>query len=162
VLAAPEQPFAESFVFNAVRKTMDQGQLELVKSGNRQPVSLTTRFYSPRTKTFSFNDTTEEQRRGFLAGKLFWLSGVLGAGEPVWLLDPRDAQYLNSSVEQLRKSVAELAVEGLLRIADDAEFASPTAKLMERREPYTTQLAQTLAFIKPSFNESMRHGLTNM
>ncbi|MDR3744515.1 MAG: hypothetical protein P4K80_00100 [Acidobacteriaceae bacterium] len=162
VLPAPEQPFAESFVFNAVRKTMDQGQLELVKSGNRQPVSLTTRFYSPRTKTFSFNDTTEEQRRGFLAGKLFWLSGVLGASDPVWLLDPRDAQYLNSSVEDLRKSVAELAVEGLLRIADDAEFASPTAKLMERKELYTAQLAQTLAFIKPSFNESMRHGLTNM
>jgi len=46
VVPAPEQPFAEGFIYNAVRKTMDQGQLELVKSGNRQPVPLTTGYYS--------------------------------------------------------------------------------------------------------------------
>ena len=40
VVAAMEQPFAEGFIYNAVRKTMDQGQLELVKSGNRQPVPV--------------------------------------------------------------------------------------------------------------------------
>ena len=161
VVAAPEQPFAEGFVYNAVRKTMDQGQLELVKSGNRQPVPLTTRFYSPKYKTFSFNDTNEEQRRGFVAGKVYWLSGVLGGGAPVWLLDPRDAQYLNTTVEELRKAVGSLAVEGLLR-ATDAEYGAATAKLMERREEYVAQLERMLAFIRPSFNEEMRHGLTNM
>ena len=93
IVKAPEQPFAEEFIYNAVRKTMDQGQLELVKSGNRQPVPVTTRFYSPWKKKFSFNDTTEEQRQGYLAAKVFWLSGVLGGGKPVWVLDPRDAQY---------------------------------------------------------------------
>ena len=161
VVAAPEQPFAEGFVYNAVRKTMDQGQLELVKSGNRQPVPLTTRFYSPKYKTFSFNDTSEEQRIGFVAGKVYWLSGVLGGGGPVWLLDPRDAQYLNTTVEELRKAVGSLAVEGILR-ATDAECGAATAKLMERREEYVAQLERMLAFIRPSFNEEMRHGLTNM
>ncbi len=34
VVAALEQPFAEGFIHNAIRKTMDQGQLELVQSGN--------------------------------------------------------------------------------------------------------------------------------
>ena len=160
-VAAPEQPFAEGFVYNAVRKTMDQGQLELVKSGNRQPVPLTTRFYSPRHKTFSFNDTSEDQRKGFVAGKAYWLSGVLGAGEPVWLLDPRDAQYLNSTVEELRKAVVALVSEGLLRMTDE-EYGAATAKLMERREAYLAQLAWMLEFIRPSFNEEMRHGLTNM
>jgi len=161
VVAAPEQPFAEGFVYNAVRKTMDQGQLELVKSGNRQPVPLTTRFYSPKYKTFSFNDTSEEQRNGFVAGKVYWLSGVLGGGAPVWLLDPRDAQYLNTTVEELRKAVGSLAVEGILR-ATDAEYGAATAKLMERQEEYVAQLERMLAFIRPSFNEEMRHGLTNM
>jgi len=160
-VAAPEQPFAEGFVYNAVRKTMDQGQLELVKSGNRQPVPLTTRFYSPKHKTFSFNDTSEEQRNGFVAGKVYWLSGVLGGGAPVWLLDPRDAQYLNTTAEELHKAVGSLAVEGILR-ATDAEYGAPTAKLMERREEYVAQLERMLAFIRPSFNEEMRHGLTNM
>jgi len=162
VVAAPEQPFAEGFVYNAVRKTMDQGQLELVKSGNRQPVPLTTRFYSPKYKTFSFNDTSAAQREAFLAGKAFWLSGVLGGGEPVWLLDPRDAKYLNTTVEELRRAVGALAAEGLVQAAEDAEYGSATAKLMERRETYETELARTLAAIRPAFNEEMRAGLTNM
>ena len=88
IVKAPEQPFAEQFIYNAVRKTMDQGQLELVKSGNRQPVPVTTRFYSPWKKHFNFNDTTEAQRMEYLAAKVLWLSGVLGGGQPVWLLDP--------------------------------------------------------------------------
>jgi hypothetical protein len=162
VLAAPEQPFAEGFVYNAVRKTMDQGQLELGKSGNRQPVPLTTRFYSARSRAFNFNDTSAERRKNFLAGKALWLSGVLGGGEPVWLLDPRDAEYLNSSVEELQKAAAELVGEGLVQGATDAEFGAATEKLMEQREAYDAELSETLAAIKPSFNESMRHGLTNM
>jgi hypothetical protein len=160
-MGAPEQPFAEGFVYNAVRKTMDQGQLELVKSGNRQPVPLTTRFYSPKYKTFNFNDTSAEQRKAFLAGKAFWLSGVLGGSEPVWLVDPRDAQYLNTTVEEMRKAMEALVAEGMLR-ATDAEYGATTAKLMERREKYEAELARTLAAIRPAFNEEMRAGLTNM
>jgi hypothetical protein len=162
VVPAPEQPFAEGFIYNAVRKTMDQGQLELVKSGNRQPVPLTTRYYSARQKKFVFNDTSEQQRKDFLAAKIFWLSGVLGAGGPVWLLDPRDAQYLDMTLDELSGTVGTLMAEGLLRLGAEAGYGSPTAKLMERRDAYTAQLARTLESIKPSFNEEMRSGLTNM
>jgi hypothetical protein len=162
IVKAPEQPFAEGFIYNAVRKTMDQGQLELVKSGNRQPVPVTTRYYSPWKKRFSFNDTTEAQRQEFLAAKAFWLSGVLGGGQPVWLLDPRDAQYLNTTVEELKKSAVALAREGVLLLAADTEFATPTEALMGHRTKYEAEVAAQLAFIKPSFNEEMRGGHTNM
>jgi hypothetical protein len=162
VVPAPEQPFAEGFIYNAVRKTMDQSQLELVKSGNRQPVPLTTRFYSARQQKFVFNDTTEAQRTEFLATKAFWLSGVLGAGAEVWLLDPRDAQYLDASVDELRKSLDALKAEGLIAIGADGEFASATPKLMERADAYRAHLAKALEQIKPAFNEEMRSGLTNM
>jgi hypothetical protein len=46
IVPAMEQPYAETFVYNAIRKTVDFGQLEFLKSGNRQPVPVTTRFYS--------------------------------------------------------------------------------------------------------------------
>ncbi|MDQ2832322.1 MAG: hypothetical protein M3Y50_00985 [Acidobacteriota bacterium] len=161
IVKAPEQPFAETFIYNAVRKTMDQGQLELVKSGNRQPVPVTTRYYSLWNKKFNFNDTSEAQRKAYLAAKVFWLSGVLGGGEPVWMLDPRDAQYLNTTVAELQKSVEALAGEGLVRAAD-AEYSGPTAALMGRKTEYDAELAQALAFIKPTFNEEMRGGHTNM
>jgi hypothetical protein len=162
VVPAPEQPFAEGFIYNAVRKTMDQGQLELVKSGNRQPVPLTTRYYSAKQKKFIFNDTTAEQRKAYLASKLYWLSGVLGGGGPVWLLDPRDAQYLDTSQDELRGTVGTLLGEGLLRLAADGDYGAATEKLMDRREAYQAELAHTLASIKPAFNEEMRAGLTNM
>ena len=162
VVSAPEQPFAEGFIYNAVRKTMDQSQLELVKSGNRQPVPLTTRFYSARQQKFIFNDTTEQQRTEFLATKAFWLSGVLGGGAAVWLLDPRDAQYLDTTVAELRKSVDALRAEGLIAMSEDAEFATATAKLMGRAASYREHLAHALEQIKPAFNEEMRSGLTNM
>jgi hypothetical protein len=162
IVKAPEQPFAEGFIYNAVRKTMDQGQLELVKSGNRQPVPVTTRYYSPWKKRFNFNDTTEAQRQEFLAAKAFWLSGVLGDGQPVWLLDPRDAQYLNSTVEELNKSAVALAREGVLQLAADTEYATPTEALMGHRTKYEAEVAAQLAFIKPTFNEEMRGGHTNM
>ncbi len=160
VVAAPEQPFAESFILNAIRKTFDQGQLELVKSGNRQPVPVTTRFYSARSKKFVFNDTTEAQRKNFLAAKTFWLSGVLGAQKPVWLLDPRDVQYLNTTTEDLSAQAAALVKDGLITLQDG--FASPTAALMARADDYQAHLVEALAFIKPSFNEDMRAGNTNM
>jgi hypothetical protein len=162
IVKAPEQPFAEGFIYNAVRKTMDQGQLELVKSGNRQPVPVTTRYYSPWKKQFSFNDTTEAQRQEYLAAKVFWLSGVLGEGQPVWLLDPRDAQYLNTTVAELKKSAMALAGEGVVRLAADTEYATPTEALIGHRAQYVAEVAAALAFIKPTFNEEMRGGHTNM
>jgi hypothetical protein len=162
IVKAPEQPFAEGFIYNAVRKTMDQGQLELVKSGNRQPVPVTTRYYSPWKKQFNFNDTTETQRQEYLAAKVFWLSGVLGGGQPVWVADPRDVQYLNTTVAELKKTAEALAEEGILLLAKDTEYATPTEALMSHRAQYKAEVAQALAFIKPSFNEDMRGGHTNM
>ncbi len=162
ILKAMEQPFAETFIYNAVRKTMDQGQLELVKSGNRQPVPVTTRYHSRWQNKFNFNDTKEPQRVEYLAAKVFWLSGVLGEGKPVWVMDPRDAQYLNTTVEELKKNAEALAGEGLIRLAADTEFATPTEALMGHRTQYAAELAAALTFIKPSFNEEMRGGHTNM
>src|SRR6202161_614545 len=62
IVPAPEQPYAETFIYNAVRKTLDRGQLELLKSGNRQPVPVTTRYYSRWQKKFFFTDTNDQSR----------------------------------------------------------------------------------------------------
>ena len=162
VVAAMEQPFAESFIYNAVRKTVDQGQLELVKSGNRQPVPVTTRYHSAKQNRFIFNDTTEQQRKHFVAGKIYWLSGVLGGGAPVWVADPRDAQYLNTTPSELAKAAAALASEGLVALAPGGDWASSTAKLQEQAAKFEAEVQEGLSFIKPSFNEDMRAGHTNM
>ena len=96
-------PSPESFIYNAVRKTMDQGQLELTKSGNRQPVPVTTRYYSMKQRIFIFNDTDDAKRSDFLTAKVYWLSrSPRRQRSPVWIADPCDAQYLNTTVRGIQ------------------------------------------------------------
>jgi hypothetical protein len=160
IVPAMEQPYAETFVYNAVRKTIDMGQLEFIKSGNRQPVPVTTRFWSRWKNAFVFNDTNDEERLRFLLTKIYWLSGVLGEGKPVWIADPRDAQYLNTTAEELLRVAASPAAGGLLAL--DGEFAAATPALMGRAPEFQAALEGALNFTKPQFNESMRSGQANM
>ena len=160
IVPAMEQPYAESFVYNAVRKTVDLGQLEFVKSGNRQPVPVTTRYYSRWQKKFLFTETNDEERLEYLLRKVYWLSGVLGSGEPVWIADPRDAQYLNTTGEDLLRMAGHEAGEGLLTLNGD--FAAATPLLLARAPEYQAKLEAALNFTKPQFNESMRSGHANM
>jgi len=131
-----------------------------VKSGNRQPVPVTTRYYSMKQQVFIFNDTTPQQRHDFLAAKVFWMSYVLGGDAPVWIADPRDAQYLNTTVAELQATAVTLAGEGLVLL--DGDWAAATDTLRTEEDTYRAQVAEALAFIKPSFNEEMRGGHTNM
>jgi hypothetical protein len=160
IVPAVEQPYAETFIYNAVRKTVDMGQLEFVKSGNRQPVPVTTRYYSRWQKKFLFTETDDAERLKYLLRKVYWLSGVLGEGKPVWIADPRDAQYLNTTEADLLRMAGNEAGEGLLAL--DGEFAAATPALMERAADYQEALEAALDFTKPKFNESMRSGHANM
>jgi hypothetical protein len=158
IVPALEQPYAETFVYNAVRKTVDLGQLEFLKSGNRQPVPVTTRFYSRWKKQFVFNDTDDAERLKYLLCKVYWLSGVLGEGKPVWIADPRDAQYLNTTDADLLRVAGDSG--GLITL--DGEYAAATPALLERAPQYQADLEAALNFTKPQFNESMRSGHANM
>ena len=160
IVPAMEQPYAETFVYNAVRKTVDLGQLEFIKSGNRQPVPVTTRYYSRWQKKFLFTETNDAERLEYLLRKVYWLSGVLGEGKPVWIADPRDAQYLNTTEQDLLRMAGDEAGEGFLAL--DGEFAAATPKLMDRAAEYQAALEAALNFTKPQFNESMRSGHANM
>jgi hypothetical protein len=160
IVPAPEQPYAETFIYNAIRKTFDQGQLELLKSGNRQPVPVTTRYYSRWQKKFMFTDTDDATRLEFLKLKTYWLSHVLGGDQPVWIADPRDAQYLNTTGQELTRMAADLAKQGLLTLKEG--YAASTSALVAGAEEYNARLRAALDITKPTFNEEMRAGHTNM
>ena len=160
IVPAMEQPYAETFVYNAIRKTVDLGQLEFLKSGNRQPVPVTTRFYSRWKKQFVFTETDDNARLAYVLSKVYWLSGVLGESKPVWIADPRDAQYLNTGEADLLRMANDEAGEGLMVLK--GEFASATPQLMARAPEFRARLDAALNFTKPQFNESMRSGHANM
>ena len=160
IVPAMEQPYAETFIYNAIRKIVDLGQLEFLKSGNRQPVPVTTRFYSRWQKKFVFTDTDDDARLAYLLSKVYWLSGILGEGKPVWIADPRDGQYLNTTEKDLLRMAGHEAGEGLMAV--NGEFAAATPALLARAPEFQARLEAALNFTKPQFNESMRSGHANM
>jgi hypothetical protein len=91
---------------------------------------------------------------------VYWLSGVLGQNEPVWIADPRDAQYLNTTVADLLRMAGDEAGAGLFAL--NGEYAAATPALMARAAEYQADLEAALNFTKPQFNEDMRSGHANM
>ena len=52
---------------NTARKTLDDKDLELLKTGKRQPVAVSSRCYSIRHKHFTFASATPQQVEEFVA-----------------------------------------------------------------------------------------------
>lgn len=121
---------------NTARKALDDKQLELLKSGKRQPVPVSSRCYSVRHQHFTFAHATPEQLTEFVARKVFWGSGE--AREPVLIADPCDAQYLGAAdpntVDKLIAAAKDLADRGMVELAGD--YAGATDGLLSRREAF--------------------------
>src|SRR5438445_13384134 len=94
-LGSLEQEHAESLVVNSIRKTIDNGQFEFVKSGKLQPVHVTSRFYSFREKKIEFPSQQEQDVKELLKRRIFWLSTKTGKGQPVGVPHRYVAKYVN-------------------------------------------------------------------
>ena len=151
-LPSLEPAHAESLVINAIRKTVDNGQIEFLKSAKRQPVEVSTRYYSFREKIVRFPAQKEEDVRGLLRRKVYWLGVRLGAPK-IWLADPHDSSYVNHPAEKLLELAHTLAGEGLIRL--EGEDARPTDALTAMQETFQYELQAGLARTKAQFNPSM-------
>lgn len=122
-LGSLEPEHAEGIVVNAIRKTIDNGQLAFLKSGKLQPVHVTSRFYSFASKTVQFPAQPEEEVRELIKRRVFWL----GSQAPVQIAHPYDCQYVNFPAEKMLEIAKQLASSGLLQV--DGEYATATTML---------------------------------
>lgn len=126
-LGSLEPRDAESMVVNAIRKTIDNGQLAFLKSGKLQPVHVTSRFYSFVSRKVQFATQSEADVRELIQRRVFWL----GADEPVQVAHPYDCQYINFSREKMLELAGQLAAEGLIVLTGDAARATQTLSNQE-------------------------------
>ncbi len=144
VLPSLEPADVEAPVINALRKEVDQRQIEFVKSGKLVPVPFSSRHYDFKRSKWVFGKAADEAIATFLERKIYWQTKlaellpkdagnqapVLDATQ-VWIGDPTEAQYLETTVEHLIEIARQvLAGNGLVRMK--GEWAEATSGLMER------------------------------
>jgi hypothetical protein len=133
VVASLEPKDVEAPVINALRKEVDHRQLEFVKSGKLKPVPFSSRHYDFKRGKWVFGKATDEVIATFLKRKIYWGTKLVGDGR-VWIGDPTEAQYLETTSAHLVEVAGGLAEEGLVRI--DGEWAGATSELMGRAERF--------------------------
>lgn len=124
---------AEAPVINALRKEVDRRQIEFLKSGKLLPVPFSSRHYSFKHQQWVFGKATDDAMAEFLERKVYWET-KLGKSPRVWIADPAEAQYLQTTIENLQQIAARGAADGLFQI--DGEHAEATAGLMDQADRF--------------------------
>jgi hypothetical protein len=128
VLPSLEPKDAEAPVINALRKEVDRRQIEFVKSGKLLPVAFSSRHYDFKRQKWVFGKAADDAIAMFVQRKVYWETKVSGE-KRVWIGDPTDAQYLETTPGHLLEIAGRLvAGDGLVRI--EGERAEATAGLM--------------------------------
>ena len=134
VMTSLEPKDAEAPVINALRKEVDRRQIESVKSGKLLPVPFSSRHYDFKRQQWVFGKATDEAMAEFVERKVYWQTKLSGE-KRVWMGDPAEAQYVQTTPTHLLEIAARLvAAQGLLRI--EGEWAEATQGLMMQAERF--------------------------
>ena len=141
VLPSLEPKDVEAPVINALRKEVDRRQIEFVKSGKMLPLSFSSRHYDFKRQQWVFGKATDQAMAEFVERKVYWET-KLGGEKRIWIADPAEAQYLQTTPAHLLEVAAQVAVDGLLQI--DGEWAEATAGLMAQAERFESAMRKAL------------------
>ncbi len=160
VLPSLEPKDAEAPVINALRKEVDRRQIEVVKSGKLVPVAFSSRYYDFKRQKWVFGKASDEAIATFIERKVYWETKVKSNspssrterekdGAPavenrVWIGDPTEAQYLETTPAHLLEVAGRLvAGDGLVRM--DGEWAEATTGLMGQAERFESAMRTAAA-----------------
>ena len=148
VMASLEPADAEAPVINALRKEVDKRQIEFLKSGKLKPVAFSSRHYDFKRQKWVFGKAADDAIATFIERKVYWETKLKSNSPPkpkdgldgppsskVWIADPTDAQYLETTPAHLLEIAGRLvAGDGLVRM--DGEFAEATPGLIGQAERF--------------------------
>jgi len=134
VMPSLEPKDAQGPVINALRKEVDNRQIEFLKSGKLLPVQFSSRHYDFKRNQWAFGTASDETITTFLTRKIYWQTRLKGGD--VWLGDAADAQYLQTTTDHLAQLANELARRGLIRL--ERRYAAALPGLLERAEEFQT------------------------
>jgi hypothetical protein len=140
VLPSLEPKDTEAPVINALRKEVDNKQIEFVKSGKLVPLPFSSRHYSFKLKQWVFGKASDEEIARMIERKVYWQTRIVGGD--VGLGDPTEALYLDTSVDHIAEIAAGLAQRGLFTVA--RRFAVALPALMDQKERFESEVMVAL------------------
>jgi len=140
VLPSLEPKDTEGPVINALRKEVDHKQTEFVKSGKLVPLPFSSRHYSFKLQQWVFGKATDEEMARLIERKVYWQTRLVGGD--VWLGDPTEALYLETTTEHVAEIAAGLARHGLFTLA--RRYATALAPLMDQKDRFEAEMAAAL------------------
>jgi hypothetical protein len=140
VLPSLEPKDTEAPVINALRKEVDHKQTEFVKSGKLVPLPLSSRHYSFKLKQWVFGRATDEEIGRMIERKVYWQTRLVGGD--VWLGDPTEALYLDTTIDHIAEIAAGLAQQGLFTLARRHATALPA--LMDQKDRFESEMTAAL------------------
>jgi hypothetical protein len=140
VLPSLDAQDTEGPVINALRKEVDNKQTEFAKSGKLVPLPFSSRHYSFKLKKWVFGKASDEEIARMLERKVYWQTWV--AGGEVWLGDPTEALYIDTSLDHIAEIASELAQRGLFTMARG--FASALPALMDQKDRFESEMSGAL------------------
>ena len=156
VLPSLDAKDTEAPMINALRKEVDKRQLEFLKSGKLVPVQFSSRYYDFKRNKWVFGKASDEQMAQLLARKVFWHTKAIGGN--VWIGDPTEALYVETTVPHMLEVARGLAESGLMTIQD--EWASPNASLMAQAERFEADMKTAFEDLqrKHAFEDARKTG----
>lgn len=142
VLPSIDREDTEAPVINAMRKEVDNKQIEFVKSPKLIPVHFNSRYWNFKAKRWSFPAATEEQITELLLRKVYW-TDRMQPGASTSIADATDALYVSSAPPQLREIALKLSSRGLIKL--DGDFASATEGLTKVAASFEANMQTVLA-----------------
>lgn len=156
VLPSLDPNDTEGPVINALRNEVDRRQLEFLKSGKLVPVHFSSRYYDFKRNKWVFGHASDEDIAQLLSRKLFWHTRLVGGN--VWVGDPTEALYVESTVERVLQIARGLAESGLITMEGD--WASANASLMAQAEKFEADVKQAFSELqkKHAFEDARKIG----
>jgi hypothetical protein len=140
VLPSLEQKDTEGPIINALRRHIDQLQIEFLKSAKLVPFPLSSRHYDFKRNEWAFGHAADDEIIQLIQRKVYWQTRVVGGD--VWLGDAMEALYVQTTTDHFAELAGGLAKQEMFTM--ERRYATALPALMDQQERFEKEMKEAV------------------